>query len=151
MAAGDNLGDQFYGRGLDSLFPEGSSSIRTAPWQSASRRKANQDYDPDVARHLLRNPPSLSEVDPRTLRATQPMIHRPGVEHYMGSEYGETGRTFADNDKVGNKFPLVYKREDGQSLILSGHHRAAAALAKGEPLRAIVGEGPWGPLRNSRK
>jgi hypothetical protein len=150
MAAGDNLGNQFYGKGLSGLFPEGASPVRTAPWQGASRRKSNQDYDPDVARHLLHGPPTLSEVDPRTLRATQPMIHRPGVEHYMGSEYGETGHTFADNDKIGNKFPLVYQREDGQNLILSGHHRAAAALAKGEPLRAIVGQGPWGPARNKR-
>ena len=50
----------------------------------------------------------------------------------------ETGRTAADPHSVGNKYPTVYVRPSGQWDILSGHHRATAALLKGEALRARV-------------
>lgn len=148
MPAGDNLSNQFYGRGMEALFPEGSAPIRTAPWPSAGRRKDRRDYDPDIVREAITSPPVLSEVDPRNLRATQPMITHQGVDYYYNDPtYEATGRTFADPDNPGNKYPVVYKREDGQNLLLSGHHRAAADLAKGRNTRAIVREGPWGPQR----
>jgi hypothetical protein len=40
----------------------------------------------------------------------------------------------------------VYHREDDdQDLLLSGHHRAGAALLRGEPLKARLFQGGWGP------
>ena len=78
----------------------------------------------------------MREVDPRHLHSTQTNITLPGVNYYMGDEYRQTGRTFADMDKAGNRFPVVYTRE-GQNKLLSGHHRATAALLRGEQFRAI--------------
>lgn len=84
----------------------------------------------------------LQSVDPRTLSATQGNITRAGVRYYLGQKYENSGMTFADNDRPTNRVPMVYRRSNGENLILTGHHRAAAALLKGEPLRAIVVEEP---------
>jgi hypothetical protein len=148
---------QFHGRGVESLFPEGSGPVRSAPWPRAARSRAIHDYDQPRVAAALSRPPQLQEVDPRDLHSTQPSIHRPGVDYYSGSHYHETGLTYEPTENVGNRFPVVYHRgesppESGlsvppQRLLLSGHHRAAAALVKGEPLRAIVVEGPWGGKR----
>lgn len=151
--------EQYYGKGLDHLFPEGAL-ITSAPWPMAHRDKGRPDYDQERVNHALRTPPRLQEVDPRDLRSTQRSVTRAGVHYYTGSEYHETGRTFestADPSRnpEGNRFPLIYRREasptsydpEPQNMILSGHHRAAAALVKGEPLRAIIVEGPWGEKR----
>lgn len=137
---------QFFGEGVDNLFPHGAP-ITSTPWAGMSRQKKVKDYDPGVVREALSAPPVLSEVDPRDLRSTQPMVTREGVEYYSGDTYAQTGRTFAEQGNVGNRHPFIYRREDGQNLILAGHHRAAAALVQGRPLRAQVVEGPWGPLR----
>jgi hypothetical protein len=72
------------------------------------------------------------------------MVTRSGVEYYSGQEYDRTGETFADNEKAGNRFPVVYSRNDGTNIILSGHHRATAALLQGRPLRAINPSGGYG-------
>lgn len=148
MADPSHLSSQFWGRGIDHMFPEGSAPIRTAPWPSMGRSKLVMDYDPGIVQEALHRPPVLHEIDPRTLRATQPSITRQGVDFYTHDEtYRTTGRTFADQGNVGNKFPFIYEREDGQRLILAGHHRSAAALAKGEPVVARLERGPWGPPR----
>lgn len=145
--------NQFWGRGIEHLFPEGSAEKRTAPWEGMSRTKADQDYDSEVVKDALRHPPQPVDIDPRGVRATQPSITKGGVKYYAEDEtYRETGETYADKANVGNKFPMVYQREGkdgrpGENLLLSGHHRAAAALVKGEPLRAIIVRGPWGPPR----
>lgn len=81
---------------------------------------------------------TLDEVDPRDLKATQPGIVRSHVGHYLGPEYAKTGQTAADQESALNKYPTVYKRKDGQMVIVSGHHRAVAALIKGEGLIARV-------------
>lgn len=48
-----------------------------------------------AVRELLNTAPVLLEVDPRELSATQPLVTRAGVEHYMGEVYPRTGRTYA--------------------------------------------------------
>lgn len=152
---GKNLSaHQFWGKGVPHMFPEGTGEIRGVPWDRASRTKSHEDYDKGRVQDALRSPPQLSEVDPVQLRATQPSVTRGGVEYYAGSNYSETGETFADKGNVGNRFPVVYERDpirpgaDTEKILLSGHHRASAALAAGQPLRAIVVKGPQGPPRN---
>lgn len=147
---------QFFGRGVDHLFRDDQREI-TPPWPRGHSYKDIQDYDTDLVSKTLQAPPQLQEIDPRDLHSTQRGIIRSAVEHYVGPEYHETGQTYerrADNE--GNRFPVIYRREahprayssDPQNLILSGHHRAAAALVQGRPLRAIIMEGPWGAPRN---
>lgn len=144
-------GDQFYGRGFDHLFPEGSAPITTVPFPRASRRKNQSPWEEGKVHEALRQPPQPVEVDPRTLHASQPMVTSEGVKHYMSGEYERTGRTFADQHVAGNRMPVVYERENTQgvktNVILSGHHRAAAALVQGKNLRAIVVKGGWGAKR----
>jgi len=89
----------------------------------------------------------LTDVDPRGVRATQPSVTRPGVSYYLTTRYQRTGHTFADYHRVANRFPVVYQREDGEQLIISGHHRAAVALLNGKQLAARLVAGPWGPPR----
>lgn len=117
-----------------------------APWPRAGRRKHQRDYDQDLVRQALEGPQELTDVDPRHLHSTQPSITKGGVEYYMGDEYEQTGATFADQGNAGNRFPVVYERE-GVNMLLSGHHRASAALLKGRPLAARKVVGPWGPER----
>lgn len=148
-------GSQFgriWGQGMDAVFPEGGSEVRPAPWKSAGRRKDRLEYDPDIVRSALAGQPELTDIDPRVLRATQPGVTRGGVDFYVNSPtYQETGQTYADHGTVSNKFPLVYRREDGQNLLLGGHHRGTAALVTGKSLQAIVVRGPWGPTREEMK
>lgn len=136
-----------YGSGdTTRFFGSSGSAPSPTPWPRAARRKSQRDYDPDVVRQALEGPQELSDVDPRHLHSTQPTITREGVDYYMGDEYERTGTTFADQGNAGNRFPVVYERE-GVNMLLSGHHRASAALLQGRPLSARKVVGPWGPAR----
>jgi hypothetical protein len=138
--------DRLYGANdVEAMF--GGSLIRSAPWQRAPRRKSQAPYDKRLVHEELSRPPeaaNFADVDPRRLLATQPSVTRGGVAYYMSPQFHQTGRTFADQGNVGNAHPFVYNR-DGQDMLLSGHHRAAAALLQGRPLRARRVEGSWGP------
>ena len=133
----------------DTLF--GDAPTAPTPWPNAGRSKSRRDYDPDVVKDAIANPEHhhLQDIDPRDLRSTQPAITRGGVQHYLSDHYDRTGETFADHGNPGNRRPVVYRREDGQNLLLSGHHRATAALLQGRPLQAVVVHGPWGPDRRT--
>lgn len=146
---------QFYGQGVDRMFPGGARET-SPPWPRAGSYKDIKDYDEGLVSQTLQRPPQLQDVDPRNLHSTQPGIIRAAVDHYSGPEYHETGQTFERRGgNEGNRFPVIYRREahpraysnEPQNLILSGHHRAAAALAEGRPLRAVVVEGSWGGPR----
>jgi hypothetical protein len=141
--------DQFWGAGdVDKMF--GGSPMTVTPWPRAGGRKDVQDYDPERVRAVLLKPDEheLVDIDPRHLSATQPMITRAGVQHYMpGGGYEISGRTFADRDNPGNQYPMVYHRAGNDQLLLSGHHRAAAALLQGRQFKGFKVEGPWGPPR----
>lgn len=130
--------------GVDKLFSGGLET--TTPWQKAGRQKKTGLLLPDeedaVATELRRSPPMLRDVDPRALHSTQPSIVQHHLSHYMGSRYDLTGETSADSDNIGNRFPVILNRPSrSQRVILSGHHRATAALLKGRPLRALYVEG----------
>lgn len=139
-----------YGSGdLDAVFPD-EMLRRPAIWDRGGRRIKIKDYDQNLVDDILRRPPHESRrlVDPRDLHATQSELTRSGVKYYLGDTYWRTGRTFADQHNPGNIMPVVYFREDGQNLILSGHHRAAAKFLRGEPLEVRGVHGPWGPPRS---
>ena len=138
--------------GMARLF--GGHPTTPVPWQRASMMKKRQPYDSSLVAHELTRPigpEGLSHVDPRHLVATQAGITHAGVQHYMSNQFREHGRTFADQHMLGNQHPFVYAREKPggghEELLLSGHHRATAALLRGEPLHARRVVGGWGPQR----
>lgn len=122
---------------LDALFPNGAL-VTTAPFRSASRTRGEPLFDQELVDRALADARLLRPVDPRVLHSTQPSVTREGVRYYLGQEYDRTGVTFADQFDRGNINPVVYKNKRGQYIILSGHHRAAAALLRGRTLDAIV-------------
>jgi hypothetical protein len=145
--------DKHYGRGQESLFPNGETKV-TAPFPSAGRSKKLKDYDQGKVNSALETA-HVEDIDTRGLKASQPWVTGGGVSHYMGEggkHYQETGETYADQASAGNKYPVIYHRSNpGEStnarIILSGHHRATAAHLKGEPLKGIVVHGGWGGPR----
>ncbi len=144
---------RFYGRGdLEAMFPD-EAPTRPVPWEQAGRRKDVEDYDKVRVSALIKGPVELHDLDPRDLHAYQPAVTRAGVRHYLGSDYTLHGITHADQGKSYNQYPVVYRRDplqpggEHQNIILSGHHRAAAALLQGRQFRARYVEGPWGPPR----
>jgi hypothetical protein len=142
-----------HGAGLDRLFPvdeDGPAPLAGVPWARAPRRIDLQDYDRAVVAALLSRRPELVEVDPLLVSANQPSVTRAGVHYYLTAGlYERAGRTYADREKVANRYPLVYDREDGTRVLLAGHHRASAALLKGRTFRARLVRGPWGPPRQT--
>lgn len=130
---------------LDALIPGDTVSTPWGPagWLRRELQQPELGERQQMVRKVLSTPPELHDVDPRNLRATQPSVTRAGVSHYLSSQQWEhTGQTFADQGNVGNRYPVVYRRaRDGQDILLSGHHRAAAALMRGTPLRTRIVEG----------
>ncbi len=138
---------RLWGASLEEAFPNGGLT-RPTPWPYMARRRDVMDFDPEVVHRALSDPPELEQVDPRGLHCSQPKITRSGVDYYLNSPaYAQFGKTYQGDDNAGNRHPFVYVREDGQRILLSGHHRAAAALLSAKPLRAYVVHGPWGPPR----
>lgn len=135
----DRYKDQF-GKGIDSVFPEGGFTATTIPFPSASRKRGEPLYDKAAVQNILAQPVQLVNVDPRTLHASQSGVTREGVDYYVNDpSYASTGQTFADQDQAGNRYPVIYRNPDsGQMVILSGHHRAVAALVSGRPVQAVV-------------
>lgn len=141
---------------IEGMFPEGAPRS-TVPWRQAGRSKTHMDYDPDVVKKAITSPPNVQDIDPRHLRATQPMVTRPGVDYYLNDPtYKETGETFADKSNEGNRFPTVYRRPtmadptQTEDVLLTGHHRATADLLRGRPTRGRIITGPWGPPRKGK-
>lgn len=130
--------DRAFGGGIEGLFGKSGALTTNTPWPQAGRRKGEPLYDRDAVTEAIRNPPRLEGVDPRILHSTQSGLVRHHVDYYMSGAWQKTGRTSADQGNAGNTFPVVWVKKNGEHVILSGHHRAAAALAKGEPLPAIV-------------
>lgn len=130
--------------GVDKLF--GPAPTAPTPWKSVGKSKAYGLLHPTekeaISSELRRQPPSLVEFDPRPLLASQPSVTRHNLQYYLGREYDLTGQTAADRGNIGNRFPIVLHRPSrNQNVILSGHHRATAALLRGVPLRALRVEG----------
>lgn len=141
-----------FGKGLDAMFPvdeDGPKPSTTVPWPQVKKLKARKTFDERLVARSITHPEefSIEQIDPRELHATQPSVTRGGVKHYMegGLDYGKS----QGDNRLGNDVPRVYHRlDDDHQFLLSGHHRAAAALLRGEPLHAMMIKGPWGPERN---
>lgn len=132
--------EDVYGKGhVDALFK--GHPLTSAPFPRAGRRKDIKDYDTAIVEDAVRKQETV-KVDPRVLSATQPSVTRAGVQHYLS---GAT-EPYADAHKAGNKTPVVYKR-GSEHVLLSGTHRATAALLQGRQFDAILAEGPWGEKR----
>lgn len=135
-----------WGAGTDAVLGSGSP-LEVVAWPTWSRRRDRAPFDRDLVAEVLGGVPRLVDVDPRHLVATQPYVTWDGLAHYATPTYWRTGRTHADHASLANRFPLVYRRH-GVPLILGGHHRATIALVTGRPLRSLVIDGPWGPVRD---
>lgn len=132
---------------MSALFGE-QSPIALQPFPSAGRRKGERLYNQEaVTAELSRPEPRTVDIDPRILSGSQPNVTRAGVAHYFeGDEYEKQGRTFADQHNVGNQFPFVVSKRrtrpnaygpehvEHEHVIISGHHRATAALLRGQRL-----------------
>lgn len=126
------------GGDIDSLF-KGASQI-VAPFPSAGRRKGESKIPPrDVIEAALKNP-KLTQVDPKTVKTQQGFVTREGVAYYLTPKYKQTGETYADPTDRGNRFPMVWKKPNGDMVLLSGNHRFTAALIEGRMQDAIVVE-----------
>jgi hypothetical protein len=128
----------FGSKDIERVFP-GQIPKAGVPFPAGRRSKIEPKYDQDAVTAELNRPAPASrlvDIDPRILSAGQPHVTRAGVEHYMGDKFEQTGETFADQHNVGNQFPFVVTKRGGtEHLIISGHHRATAALLQGRKLR----------------
>lgn len=138
---------ELWGRGIGALFPDrgdGPAPTTVTPWPQASKTRQGL-FDRAAVGAALASPPAPSAIDPRLLWCSQPGLTWGGVDHYLRHDtYARTGTTWADPDDPGNLRPVVYVRvaHDGRrGIILSGHHRSAAALLAGRPVLGIVVDG----------
>ena len=135
-----------YGKGLDALGSSGG--LASVPWKSAGSRKDRRDFDPDLVNQAVASKQEPEPVDPRYLHTRQPHLRKDIVAHYMTSN-----EVYADKHQAGNRTPVVYERSplhptgEPERILLSGNHRAAAALLRGEQFNAIVVRGGYGPAR----
>jgi hypothetical protein len=126
---------------LHSLF---AGAPRTpVPWPRSGRLKHAPNIDPALVNSVLSSPAVLVEVDPRSLHANQPWLLAEHVAYYLTDTWWRTGRTARDQWAVMNRFPLVLPDHRNRLTIVAGHHRAAAAMLRGEPLMARVAPGSW--------
>ena len=134
-------------KGMSTLFGPDSAPSVGVPFPKQARTSNRLAYfNQGAIEHAVANR-ELTELDPRSLMSGQPSITHQGLRYYMGDEYEKTGRTFADHG-AGNAFPVVYESTHPhfgwpERTILSGHHRATAALLRGEPLRAVHVKAPY--------
>lgn len=77
----------------------------------------------------------VESLDPRELVATQDSVRSDGLSHYLSDAYAKTGELFDKTRDATNDIPTVVGLMR-RKFLLSGHHRAVAALLRGEPLEA---------------
>ena len=134
-----------FAKGVKSVFPDGASDVAPVPFQAAATVDGEDLIDQAVVDNYLSQPVRLSNFDPRSLYATEPTVTRQGVEHYLEKSggrprdsYAMTGALYGDADEAGNQHPVIYRNPQTEELVIvSGHHRAAAALVEGRNLSGI--------------
>lgn len=136
--------DEFYGAGMDRMFPEGAPQS-PSPWPSAPRTRTHAAINLRAIGEAVSHPErhEVQDLDPRRLHTMQSGLGRAGVDYYLHDPaYRETGQTFADAHDAGNRTPVVFHDDaSGRDIISSGNHRAAAALLSGGQFRALVVHG----------
>lgn len=136
-------------KGMSRLFDreDGTAASTGVPFPKQARTSNRLAYfDHGAIEHAVADR-KLTELDPRSLMSGQPSITHQGMRYYMDGEYEKTGRTFADHG-AGNAFPVVYESTHPdfgypERTLMTGHHRATAALLRGEPLRAVHVKAPY--------
>jgi hypothetical protein len=118
------------------------TAIKISPTTSVPYPQGKANVDWDKTEKINRVP--LVEVDPHTLsgvHASQPGIQHGALSHYLNqNQFG--GDLFDKSQGVSNDFPVVFNNEDtGEKTLLSGHHRATAALIQGRELRGRIVRG----------
>lgn len=116
------------------------------PWERATMgtRSRPIPYEKGLVHAELERPirsANVREFDPRHVLGSQPSIVAHITRHYL--EGGRNAPIHSDQENVGNQMPFVYvHRNTGELRLLTGHHRASAALLRGEPLvaRYTIGE-----------
>lgn len=78
---------------------------------------------------------AVQDLDPRELVATQDSVRSDALSHYLSDDYTKKGRLFDNTRDDSNNTPVVVGLMR-RKFLLSGHHRATAALLNGEPLQA---------------
>lgn len=135
-----HVAHRLYGQGFEALFPRGAL-LRSNLWSTRSHLPGRRrDLITATIIGAMLGQARLEDVDPRWLHMSQSAVTAPGVRYYLEDpDYRASGITYADRHRPGNAFPLVYQRAGmGDRVILAGHHRAAAALGLGRPLKALV-------------
>jgi hypothetical protein len=77
----------------------------------------------------------VEDLDPRNVVSTQDGLQIGALEHYLSPSYRERGEVYDKSQGPANDHPVVlgFMR---RNFLLTGHHRAAASLLSGEPLKA---------------
>lgn len=129
---------QDYGAGGVEYHPRNTTPV---PWPQAHPHSIVRQLDPKVRGSWGSAP--MEEVDPRSLHASQPSLTSTGLEHYFGAK--DFDQLHDTTRGASNLHPIVYHlerpRQEAMNVLLSGHHRAATALMRGNPLKALVVRG----------
>lgn len=130
--------------GMKQIFGDGEIGVPPFPNALPLKGfKGGKYYDQRAIEQFSELEPE--RVDPSSLSTFQANVTRGGVEHYLSDHYHQTGDTFADHGSASNRYPIVYEgyNREGKRYrtILSGNHRATAALLEGKPLMARVVRG----------
>lgn len=130
--------ERLFGIGdLDRVFTPGQPKA-IAPWPRAGHQKHSSPADRTLTDEQLRGPVWLTEIDPRTLWASQGWVVREHAEYYRTGVWERTGETSANRSALSNHWPVVMIDRLGRPVIRAGHHRSLAALVEGRPVLARV-------------
>jgi hypothetical protein len=114
---------------------QGKASTYTySPTSTLILPGTNRRGIPQDATHGFQSWPSV-DLDPRELSGTQHGLQLGALEHYLSPSYQESGEIHDKTQGPGNDHPVVvgFMRN---KYLMTGHHRAAAALLTGQPLSA---------------
>lgn len=124
---------------VDDVFHGGDRT--GVPWRRLARRRRSTE-ELAAEQHTLRaftaRPPGLTQLDPRTLFASQPWVIRHHAGYYRTGQWERTGATSADMGSAFNRYPVVVIDAEGRHIIRAGHHRSLAALIAGRSVLARV-------------
>jgi hypothetical protein len=113
------------------------------PWPAAGRLKNQPPAWRLATPEALALPVHLTEVDPRSLHASQTWVLREHATYYRTGVWELTGFTSADRDKDWNRYPVVVRDHRDRLVIAVGHHRSLVALVEGRPVLArVIGGAP---------
>ncbi len=133
------LGSTQMPRGATSIIADGRGHHRVATGQM------HTTFHPETVRAaihaMIRGEIHPQDIEPRFLLGTQGGTTGAGMKYYLseGNDYERAGQTYADQQQVGNRVPIIYQNEGvGNRYVLSGHHRVSAAILRGRPVKGLL-------------